>query len=654
MRKLAWSATLCAAVLWTACAAARGVTPYLPLDLDPSIESQIERVMVLADAPILTRPIPAAAVLDALPRACEVDPQICAPVKRFLARYMRTFGVAHLSIAGAATEDSTKTVANRHGLPADSSWDASAALYWQPTDYLIVNLGAVGYAGDIRPTGSFVSAGFDFAQLDVGFRDHWLSPFTDSSMLISTQAPTMPSVTLSNYRPFTRFGLRYQFFTGRLSSSDLIEFGDGLTAGRPRIAGAHLSIEPATGWSLGVNRLLQFGGGERGGTSFKEILRAFFRPSRFDNSNTDVERASEFGNQVASITSRFIFPGSTPFSVYLEYGGEDTSRGRNYLLGNSALSAGIEFPRLWKRWTLTYEASEWQNAWYVNSIYGDGLTNHGHVLGHWGGDERVFGDGVGAQSHMVKVGWHPSFGGDFELQYRTLANESYSAYDYERAHDVTLRYTRPFGAVDIGGEAFAGKDVFGDNFSRVGLFVRLADIQRRASQEFDDDQPTPAREGGADLFVDVGINMSDVTVDVAREAPRTKSGVNGSGHLGLGARRAVSARSDLGVRLELDDIDGHSLLGFRAIDYRYRFDGPLAAGFFLGAARYDLATPAYGIYGGVGAQWRDLFKGWDLGLDFRYATKVARDRLLASDPPGARPDLFYDITSATLYVSRRF
>src|SRR5262245_4565330 len=127
MRRLASFAALGAAVLWTASAAGRGVTPYLPLDLDPTIESQIERVMILADAPVMTRPIPAAAVLDALPRACELDPEICAPVKRFLERYMRTFGISHLNVAGAAADNSTKTVPNQHGLPASSSWDASAS-----------------------------------------------------------------------------------------------------------------------------------------------------------------------------------------------------------------------------------------------------------------------------------------------------------------------------------------------------------------------------------------------------------------------------------------------------------------------------------------------------------------------------------------------
>ncbi len=82
-------------------------------------------------------------------------------------------------------------------------------------------------------------------------------------MLLSTEAATMPSVTISNYQLFTRFNIHYEAFVAQMSSSDRIVFHGGLISGRPLLAGMHLSIEPFPGWSFGVNRLLQFGGGER-------------------------------------------------------------------------------------------------------------------------------------------------------------------------------------------------------------------------------------------------------------------------------------------------------------------------------------------------------------------------------------------------------
>ena len=206
-----------------------------------------------------------------------------------------------------------------------------------------------------------VSLGWDYAQLDIGFRPHWFSPMTDSSMLMSTEAPTMPSVTLSNYEPITRFGLHYELFAARMSESDRIVFGDGImTAAHPRLAGFHLDMEPA-------QRLVHRRQSPASSTAaarwaaiwLTDLFKAFFNPSAVRQ--TSQPDRQQVGNQQASFTSSLLFPGRVPFSVYFEYAGEDTSRGKNYLLGNSSLSAGIHFPRLWQRFDLTLEATEWQN-----------------------------------------------------------------------------------------------------------------------------------------------------------------------------------------------------------------------------------------------------------------------------------------------------
>jgi hypothetical protein len=630
----------------------RGVSPYLPLNLEPEIERRIERVLMLADDAVLTRPIPAARVLDALPRACAVDAVLCRQVRRYLARYMHGSGITRLAVEGAATSGAERTVPNRYGMGSESAWQASVGGYWQPSDYALLSVGGVAYDGNEAPAGSVLSLGIGRAQLDVGYRNHWLSPFTDSSMLLGTEALTMPSVTLSSYEPLTRFGLRYEAFLAEMSESDRIEFQGRFTSGKPRLAGLHVSAQPVRGWSLGVNRILQYGGGERGGDSFGDLLDAFFRPADADNvSSGSID--DQFGNQLASITSRFLFPGKLPFAVYLEYAGEDTSRGRNYLLGNSALLAGIHVPRFAGRFDFTYEAAEWQNGWYVNGLYGDGLTNEGRVLGHWAGDARIAGDAVGAQSHMARLGWEPEFGGRFELTYRTLVNESYSAAAYRQAHDFTVRYARSLRELTVGAEVFAGRDVFGEDFSRAALFFIYAPDAGGASGIFDEPERTVSA-GEASMFVDVGLNHYEVSADLEAGTPRVETDREWSPHFAIGARREVLGHSELGVRLEVDEIDDEILLAVRAVDYRYRLRRNLAVGAFLGAARYDLDTPAYGLYAGIGAEWRDVLPGWSVGVDLRRAFEVARDDLVPSDPQGGRPDSFYDITAATLSISRRF
>lgn len=635
---------------------ARGVTPYLPLNLEPEMESQIERVLILAGKPVTRRPIAAATVLDALPKACELDQPLCERVRRYLARYTGKSNLTHASVEGAATSGADTTLPNRYGMGNRSAWAASADVYLQPSDYFLINAGVVAYDGRENPTGSVASLGFSFAQLDLGYRPHWFSPMSDSSMLMSSQAPTTPSATLSNYEPFTSLGLGYEMFITRMTKSDHILFQDGDRSGYPHLFGLHLSMEPASGWSLAVNRLLQYGGARRPG-SFKDLVRGFFDPSKYDNvSSANLDRG--FGNQEASVTSSFMFPGRMPFAVYAEYAGEDTSRGRNDLLGNAALSWGIHFPRVARRFDLTLELSEWQNAWYVHETYQDGMTNYGHVTGAWFGDERVFGDGVGGRSAMARLGWDPWFGGLVELRYRTVENQVYGVIPYQRYHEISVGYSRPWGGVVVGGELDSGSDVFGKSFSRVASFVRFDDPNSSGDAWLVDSEGGDGGDGGTDtsgqLFVDAGVNALRVRTQLTELSTRTTGPRMTSAHLAFGARRSVSDHSDLGARVDLDDLGGHSLAGVRLIDYRYRFNGPLAVLGFLGAARYALATPAYSFYYGAGLQWRDVLPHLDAGVEARYYDSVARDRLLPSDPHTKLPDSFYDIWGAVFSLTYHF
>ena len=646
-------------------ALAEGVSAYLPMNLEPEIERQIERVLILADEPILKRPFAVALVEDALPQACKVDAPLCKKVRRYLERYSRDYAVTHASATGSITHGPDPgVVPNQYGLPVDSKRELSAQAYVEPNDYFLASAGAVSYAGRTVPVGSMLSFGTHWAQLDVGYRDHWWSPMTDSSTLISTEAPTMPSVTLSNYEPLTRLGFQYEFFLAKMSSSNAIAYDGQVARGNPHLFGAEFSIEPFSGWSIGVNRLLQYGGGAGLPDSASFLLRDFFKPGG---------QSQDQGNQQASYVSRFIFPSKVPFAVYFQYAGENTEDGGSYLLGNSALSAGIDFPKIGRYFDMTYEISEWQNTWYTHFIFLDGMTNYGLVDGNWGADQRVFNDGVGARSQMLRVGWLPSFGGYLEERVRTLVNQNYYGaqgrvyvpdavpYPYRHYVDFTLRYSRPWNGATLGGEVFAGHDVFGKSFVRLSGFVRYGgDARTRDDGSFDDgsaDENSASAskdDHGAQRFIDAGINASVVHKDLQETLPITSTNLAFDPHVGIGVRREVAVNNDLGVRVEFDEIDGHNLIGVRAFDYRYRFQTPLALDLFAGAARYNLATPAYSIYMGGGAQWRDILPNWDLNLEFRHAQNLARDHVLATDPQGPRPNSFYKIDSALVYISRRF
>ena len=160
-----------------------------------------------------------------------------------------------------------------------------------------------------------------------------------------------------------------------------------------------------------------------------------------------------------------------------------------------------------------------------------------------------------------------------------------------------------------------------------------------------------AADARADVFLDFGLHGMHVEADVATFT-RVTTSASGA-HLGAGVRREL-ANGSIGARVELDDVDGDLLLAVRALDYRRHVSERFALTAFAGAARLDLATPAYGYYLGGGVELKELLPSWTLAIDLRLGDKLARDNLLPSDPQGGRPDNFYDLTGVSVYLSRRF
>jgi hypothetical protein len=157
----------------------------------------------------------------------------------------------------------------------------------------------------------------------------------------------------------------------------------------------------------------------------------------------------------------------------------------------------------------------------------------------------------------------------------------------------------------------------------------------------------------AEPFIDVGVNGTRIESRIANSGGPVDTTEAGA-HFGIGASRSIGERSDLSLRLELDNLGSDMLLSVRALDFRRHLSDKLALNAFAGATRLDLATPAYGYYYGVGLQVKELISNWDLGIDFRVGDEVARDNLLPSDPQGGMPDNFYNIVGLSVYLSFRF
>ncbi|MBD1391148.1 hypothetical protein IC617_17095 [Neiella sp. HB171785] len=453
-------------------ALAKNVSPYLPLKLSPEIEYKVERLFVLADEPILKRPISIRAVYKALAKLGHQDPALSRAIKAYLKRYNATAAATHASAKLSSTDslDNTKTLANSRGRTTGSSYEIAAAGYFSPNDYVWVNVGGLSHDDESYLEGTYLSFGTEWAQVDIGYRPHWFGPFQDSDMLISTNAKTMASVTISNTVPLTDFGITYEMFFAEMSTSKLIlsQDTDERLKGEPKLFGLHLGFQPLDGFAIGFNRLMQYGGGDRD-DSLGDLFKAFWDPSGQDNVG---DKGRDFGNQLTSITTRYTFPGEMPFSVYMAYAGEDTSNGDNFRLGNTSLMFGVHLPKLTDQLDFSYEFADWQNSWYTNTNYGDGLREEKVVIGHWGGQNRDLQPPVGATTHMAKLIWEMSGSQILTTTARFISNEDYYGADYDDGYELGIEYTHALRYGLVGAELLTGQNVYGDSFATATGFVR--------------------------------------------------------------------------------------------------------------------------------------------------------------------------------------
>lgn len=455
---------------------ASGVSPYLPLGISPILENEVERLASIAGIPNLTKPYSLATIYHYMEKIRDQHPRLYSRLNASLKPYESRFSLTHLSVTARASDDH-HAMPNAGGTYSDSHLNGSLRGQWQMADWFAVYLGGsfTRYEGEgienvYQASGSIISMGLDWAQLDIGYKEFWLSPFQGSAQLLSTQAQTMPSISLSNNLPIEFFGARwnYQGFLAQMSRQD-VQFRDGEFSDKdkPLLAGIHLSIQPTDWWTIGASRVLQFGGGERP-VSMGTLARAFYDPRGADN---DAEIDEESGNQIASISSKIHFDGSVPFSFALELAGEDTSNNKSYQLGNTAITAGLYFPYfLSDDISFTYEYSDWQNAWYDNNVYEKGYVNEGFVMGHWAMQEqRELGTTQPGTAHFIKTQWQRNNDHIVSVIVRLAEHEDTETIDFKDVWELQLDYVIPWRSRTVTFGVYMGQDSFGEDFSQISL-----------------------------------------------------------------------------------------------------------------------------------------------------------------------------------------
>ena len=449
--------TIFLGIVFAACVNGQGVAPYLPLNTSLLLENEIERLATVANIPKLTKPYNVAVIFRGLDKIEQSHPQLYSRLMRALDPYTHN-GVTHASARVNLSGDSPSPVPNDKGRTTDNQYLISTRAQWQVADWLGLYAGSEIADENKQLTGSVLAVGTSWAQLDLGYREHWYSPFQGHSHLIGTQAETMLSATLSNNIPINAWGtlFNYELFLAQMSEQPVLFNGEFTTGDKPLLAGVHLSFQPIEGWQLGVNRTFQFGGGNRD-VDLDTLVKAFFDPNGADNTGRNLTSDEQLGNQIASFTSKMNFDTTIPFTINAELAGEDTAAGRNFQLGNTALSAGVYFPYLANdQLSLTYEYSTWQRLWYVNSLYQEGYTNEGFVLGHWALQVANQDQNAPAgSSHYMRAQWQFDFDHMLSAQ---LRQSEYDSDNYQSAWEADIEYAVPWQ-----GQLFSVGLYYGEN-----------------------------------------------------------------------------------------------------------------------------------------------------------------------------------------------
>ncbi len=109
----------------------------------------------------------------------------------------------------------------------------------------------------------------------------------------------------------------------------------------------------------------------------------------------------------------------------------------------------------------------------------------------------------------------------------------------------------------------------------------------------------------------------------------------------------------IGTGLDIANIEGQRLLGFRALDYQWQFDEQYRLGLFFGAASLDTGAPQNGYYYGFSMTMTNFYENLTINLEMSRADGLARDRIV-SDPAGTEVDIFLDVFMSSINVAWQF
>ncbi|MCF6438002.1 capsule assembly Wzi family protein [Pseudoalteromonas luteoviolacea] len=450
-------------------------TAYLPIGKDNILEYQIEKMFTLTAVTPMSKPYRISEINQHIVKLGNIDPALQASIRARIAPYLQTDAITRRGIKLRIDSGEEQQIANDRGNYSGEYAEISLGGIYRGSDSSLLQLGAEYRveAGRLVPYNTFYALGGENLQLNIGYKEHWFSPFKHSAQVYSTNAQTPLSISLGLNSPLENWwNFDFELFYSELEYVEKgIHYQDKRHDGTPKLAGTHLSFEPLNNWKIGINRMMQFGGGPRE-VSGKDVLKAFFDPAGSDNSGLTGSTDSELGDQWATVTTSFKTNWYIPVEWYIEHGGEDTREHKNYLFGNSVTNYGFYIPELTKDISLRYEFSDISEHWFTHHIYPEkGNSINDFVLGHFASNHRVFNHGVATQSQVVEVTYAESLDSLWRIKWTTVDNQDNEKYEYKKQNELKLSNSRKIDDYQLETSLTVGKDVFGENYTWLSVNV---------------------------------------------------------------------------------------------------------------------------------------------------------------------------------------
>jgi hypothetical protein len=329
---------------------------------------------------------------------------------------------------------------------------------------------------ELRADGSYVGVNIGNFMISAGYMERWWGPGWDGSLILSTNARPIPSLTIErNYTD--AFKNKLLSWSGPWRASIAVGEAEQHDVAVPRVRflAARVNFKPRPWLELGLSRTAQWCGGERvcDLETFGNLLIGR------DNRDGSLDATDEPGNQMAGYDARVRSPwAALPVAFYTQWIGEDEAGG---LPSKFIGLAGLEF---WGggeagSWRLRGEYTDTAcvftrenpqlNCAYRNGIYPQGYTYRRRIIGH----------ALDNDSRMYSVGalWAHPDGGVYQLVARRVElnrdGGPHAISDVPmKVNNVELRASRSFGFGKIAaGLGFDDRSPSVDSASSVQVFL---------------------------------------------------------------------------------------------------------------------------------------------------------------------------------------